>query len=34
MIYSSLKQDLSEIIDKSKLEVEEEINMFKAWSSL
>ena len=34
MVFSSLKKDLSDIIDKSKSELEEEINMFKAWSSL
>ena len=34
MLFSSLKQDLSDIIDKNKLELEEEINMFKNWSSL
>ena len=33
MVYSSLKEELSDIIDNSKLELEEEIKMFNDWAS-
>lgn len=33
MVYSSLNEELSDIIDNSKLELEEEIKMFNDWAS-